>query len=168
MYSVFLDSFRSKINELSLWFKRISFKYKYRNFNTRLSIVFFNYIYFLHSKFNKVFNLGNTIFNMQRSSKKFFLSDRGGTESISSPDTYKKALVYITRNRLKIKLRPKIDLYYKSIVYMYKDNLSYVMKHSFGKIKIEKYLKMLYKSERITEKEYEDGRLEYRKYIQKR
>lgn len=26
---------------------------------------------------------------------------------------------------------------------------------------------MLYKSERITEKEYEDGRLEYRKYIQK-
>lgn len=168
MYSEFLDSFRSKINELSLWFKRISFKYKYRNFNTRLSIVFFNYIYFLHSKYNKVFKLSNTIFSMQRSSKKFFLSDKGETESNLSSDSYKKALVHITRNRLKVKLRPKIDSYYKSIVYIYRDNLSYIMRHSFGKIKIEKYLKMLYKSERITKKEYEEGRLEYQKYIQKK
>ena len=161
MYPVFLETTKSQINELSLWFKRISFKYKYRSFCTRLSIIFFNYIYFLHSKLNKINLLSNKIFSMQKGSKKIFITDDKAGRDFLLSKAYKKTLWKLTFNRLKIKLKPKIDWYYKTLVHKYKNNMGYVARHSTRIIKVDKYLKMLQKSNVLSEREYITSKREY-------
>jgi hypothetical protein len=165
MYPVFLETIKSQLYELSLWFKRISFKYKYRDFSTRLSIIFFNYIYFLESKLNKITTLSNKIFTMQKGSSRIFLTDDKAGRDFLLSDTYKKTLWKLTFNRLRIKLRPKIDGYYRSLIYANKNNLSYIAKHSISVIKVDKYLKILQKSNLLSEREAEIGRRDYYRNI---
>lgn len=167
MYPVFLETLKAQVNELSLWFKRISFKYKYRSFSTRLSIIFFNYIYFLNSKLNKIAVLSNKIFTMQKGSSRIFLTDDKAGRDFLLSDTYKRTLWKLTFNRLRIKLRPKIDWYYRSLFYTHKNNLGYIAKHSIGAIKVDKYLKILQKSNLLSEREFEIGKKEYYKHIQR-
>ena len=161
MYPVFLETLKSQLNELSLWFKRISYKYKYRDFSTRLSIIFFNYIYFLGSKINKITVLSNKIFTMQKGSSRIFLTDDKAGRDFLLSDTYKKTLWKLTFNRLRIKLRPKVDWYYRSLFYAHKNNLGYIAKHSLNAIKVDKYLKILQKSNLLSDREFEIGRQEY-------
>lgn len=165
MYPVFLETLKSQLYELSLWFKRISFKYKYRDFSTRLSIIFFNYIYFLESKLNKISTLSNKIFVMQKGTSRIFLTDDKAGRDFLLSDTYKKTLWKLTFNRLRIKLRPKIDWYYRSLIYANKNNLGYIARHSISAIKVDKYLKILQKSNLLSEREVEIGKRDYYRNI---
>jgi len=167
MYPVFLETYKSQINELSLWFKRISFKYKYRNFYTRLSIIFFNYIYFLNTKFNKIMVLSNKIFTMQKGTKKIFVTDDKASRDFLLSDTYKKTLWKLTFNRLRIKLRTKVDWYYRSLFYLHRNDVGYIARHSITAVKADKYLKMLVKSNLLTERESIIGTQEYYKNMRR-
>lgn len=165
MYPVFLEDKKSQINELSLWFKQISFKYKYRSFCTRLSIIFFNYIYFLNTKNSKIGILINKIFTLQKGNSKIFITDDKVGRDFLLSDTYKKTLWRLTFDRLKIKLRRKVDWYYRTLFFKYKDNISYLARHSIVKVQAVKYLKMLQKSNIISERAVEIKRQEYYRNI---
>ncbi len=74
MYPIFLERQKSQLNELVLLFKRISFKYKYRLFQTRLSIILFNFFYYHNTAFDKISRLNEKIYSLQRRGGKTFVN----------------------------------------------------------------------------------------------
>ena len=146
IYPVFLERHKSQINELALWLKRSSYKYSYRDYSVRLSIIFFNLIYFLESSKNKISILNNRIFNLQKSSKRFFISEKKLSKDVMPIDEYKKLLWKITLERLKIRVRYRVDEYYRKLVFRYQDDTDYLYQHTLDRVQMRKYIRRFGKS----------------------
>lgn len=74
IYSTFLKRKKSQLFELALWFNRISYKYKYRNYSTRLSVILFNFFYYFDTAFDKIGELNDKIYALQRKGGRIFIS----------------------------------------------------------------------------------------------
>lgn len=143
MYPILLEWEKSQLFELTLWFKRISLKYKYRYYSTRLSIILFNFFFYFNTKYDKIDELNKKIYAKQRGSKRLFIVAPDKRVDSKYIVNYKKLVWKSTLKRLNTHYLNRINQYYFNLVTVHKNKIDYILNHSLNKIELTKYIKRL-------------------------
>lgn len=143
MYPILLEREKSQIFELMLWIKRISLKYKYRFYFTRLSVIFFNFFYYFNTKYSKIEMLNKKIYSRQRGLKRLFITDFEQKIDSKSLLNYKKLLWKSTLNRLQTQYSNRINQYYYNLLSVNKSRINYVVSHSLNRQELTKRMRLL-------------------------
>lgn len=143
MYPVLLEWEKSQLFELALWFKRISLKYKYRHYSTRLSIILFNFFFYFNTRYDKICELNKKIYAKQRGSKRLFIVDADKRVDSKYLTNYKKMLWKSTMKRLHTHYLNRINQYYFNLVTLHKNKINYLLKHTVNRVELSKQIKRL-------------------------
>lgn len=142
MYPIYLEREKSRLNELALLFRRISFKYKYRFYHTRLSVILFNFIYYHNSLHDRIIRLNEKVQSVQRRGSRTYVNFDVKKIDLRTEREIRQQLWRNTLARLKVKVRIGINDYYSRLVFKYRNNLGYLYRHSEGNNQIRRLIKL--------------------------
>jgi hypothetical protein len=101
----------------------------------RFSIILFNIFFYSNSNCDIIKHIRSDLKSV-KNKKKIYV----GTESeIKAMNYFKKVLWQLTMDRLKIKIRPTVDNYFKKICLKYHKNPDYIHDHMLIRISLKKY-----------------------------
>lgn len=142
----FIERENARIFELITWLKRISFRYRYRSFYLRFCLILFNFLFLFNTKSDKLKPIFNNLSSLKKNKQKIYVQT---DKEAKATRYYKKVLWQLTLDRLRIRILPLFDRYYKRLCLKYYKTPSYIHNHMIKKKSLKRYWSMLVREKRL-------------------